>query len=664
MIVYLDFESYYDADYSLQRMSTEEYVRDSKFNPYLLGFAIDDSPVYLARGADAIASVLRALPLQTSYVVAHNAVFDAMIIEAFFGMSVPHPLCTMALMRWCGISRLVRESQASLCEFLGTGVKGEFIQNMRGRTLDSLSPEELDQYEKYCVSDVEALRTNAKHMFQLVPQWVLSFISLSLRMYTQPRFLIDVPLLEAYYNELKQRYEAARERIQHLFSYPDSASFLKAIRSKDKFCQMLESVGGVVPMKVSAAKTKTLRSTDPGAEEVLIPALAKSDLAFQALLDDPNEDIRTLVEVRMESNSSIAMSRTNKFLWLAQRGPMCIELQPLSAWTGRYTAGATEGGVSSKSNVQNLAKRKGDKTLRKALLSQPGQMIVAADSSQIEARVLAWIANEEWLLDAFRNGDDPYSMLAEDIFHVPWKDIKAGAKGGNKEYWVYRNIGKTCILSAGYRVGVKKFSDTLLREGFKLGDTEEDHAIIASRSHSTYREKNSRIVELWYTCDRVLQHLAQGGSGVFGGPQGVSFQYGMMDVFGKSTPSVSTPSGFILRYPNLRFEYNEERRKNQLIYDRLYKGKLSKSHIHGGTLTENISQSFAFLILAWQAVNMRSRGVEAVLNVHDEWVCMVPEDQTEVVQGLMIEEMRRVPEWAAGLPLDCEASHGKNYGEV
>ena len=301
--------------------------------------------------------------------------------------------------------------------------------------------------------------------------------------------------------------------------------------------------------------------------------------------------------------------------------------------------------------------------LRKAIKAPQGYKVVAADSSQIEARMVAYLANEVELLDQFRHGRDPYAELAEKIFGATAQEIHDGAKSGDKRMKMYRNVGKTAILSAGYGVGAKRFSDTLLRQGVKLSANLDEHAEMAKHAHSVYRMSNASIVTLWDRCQRVIDALAVGSSGFFAGPHNDLIEYGLMPVPGASdlVPSIKMPSGYIIRYMNLHAENIEGSKRPQYFYERV-KGKgVIKTKVYGGATTEHCCQCLAFQLLMWQACRMAEQGIHLHGNIHDSFATIVPAEQAEQTAAVMTKCMSEVPDWLPGFPVACEAEIGDDF---
>lgn len=471
-LVVIDFETYWDSKtYTLSKMGPIEYVRNEKFTPQLCAFT-------LSNGSCCVdCSVVEHERLRTTFEnldthdvawCGHNMHgFDSLILSEFFDFHPQKIYDTIAMMRWTGLSRVCRESHAALTEFLGNGNKaaGTVVSDHK-QWPDDFTPEERAFFIQYCKDDAAQCYQNAQAMLPYMTPDALRFMSITARMATEPSFVLDEDLLLEYLSDLDAAADKARQELMAMFSFQTNADMLAALRSADKFADMLRSLGVEPPLKESAAKTKTKREKlqlaadagRPGAAEelenmqpVMTYAFSKTDVDFVLMQDHPDPRVALLVRTRLQLNSSIDRSRAETLLKFARmHKPLPIMLGAWLAHTGRYSAGASAdaGTKTDKLQFQNLSKRDPSKRkLRQAIKVPKGKVVVACDSAQIEARGLAFVANEVGLLTQFREGRDPYSELAETIFGVPWQDIKAGAKAGDKRLKNYRNVGKTGILS-------------------------------------------------------------------------------------------------------------------------------------------------------------------------------------------------------------------------
>lgn len=688
-LVVIDFETYWDSKtYTLSKMGPIEYVRNEKFTPQLCAFA-------LSNGSCCVdCSVVEHARLQTTFEnldthdvawCGHNMHgFDSLILSEFFDFHPRQIWDTIAMMRWTGLSRVCRESHAALTEFLGNGHKaaGTVVSDHK-QWPDDFTPEERMFFIQYCKDDAGQCYQNALDMLPYMTPDALRFMSITARMATEPSFVLDEDLLLEYLSDLDAAADKARQELMTMFSFQTNADMLAALRSADKFAGMLRSLGVEPPLKESAAKTKTKREKlqlaadagRPGAAEelenmqpVMTYAFSKTDVDFVLMQDHPDPRVALLVRTRLQLNSSIDRSRAETLLKFARmHKPLPIMLGAWLAHTGRYSAGASAdaGTKTDKLQFQNLSKRDPSKRkLRQAIKVPKGKVVVACDSSQIEARGLAFVANEVGLLTQFREGRDPYSELAETIFGVPWQDIKAGAKSGDKKMKMYRNTGKTGILSCGYGVGHYKYSNTLLRQGIHLHEDLDRHHELARYAHGIYRSAHPNIVAFWKTAENVLEAMLRGESGTFGGPNNDIYTFGIMPVGPRTdlcVPSVRFPSGYILRYPGLRAERNE-RGKWQFLYD-TYKGASKiPTHIYGGAFTNNLVQGLSFVdVIMYQGCRMDEAGIKLACNIHDAWASVVPEEQGEYVKQQMLHYMSMVPPALNGLPVACEAEIGTTF---
>lgn len=467
----VDFETYWDASkYTLSKMGPIEYIRDERFKPQLLAAFTLEGQGVVSDNADDMREFFRRR--NSDAFIGHNiAGFDALILSEYFGAKPEHIYDTIGMMNWVGYSRIIPRSHAALTELLGNGTKraGTVVSSGKQWPQD-FTPEEQKFFIEYCRDDANQCRLNAARMLPFMTPDALLFMDITARMATHPVFELDEKLLEEYIAEIDAKVEQARKDLLSIFHFANEGAFLAAIRSSAKFAVMLTSLGVEPPMKESEAKTRTKKAqlemlydqATTDAERVTIRqrmetelpvmtyAFSKTDLPFLALREHPDMRVQMLVNARLDHNTSIDRSRAERLLFFArQHKPVPIMLSAWNAHTGRYTAGAAEeGGSSDRLQFQNLSKRDPSKAkLRQAIHAPAGYKVVACDSGQVEARCLAWAANETGLVAQFREGRDPYSELAETVFQVPHEEIFYGAKHGDKRMKMYRNVGKTAILS-------------------------------------------------------------------------------------------------------------------------------------------------------------------------------------------------------------------------
>ncbi|MCA8833850.1 MAG: hypothetical protein K8953_02090, partial [Proteobacteria bacterium] len=347
-------------------------------------------------------------------------------------------------------------SLAALVKHYRLGEKGNEIGNMLGKHRHDFSPQEWARARQYCATDVDLTYELFKVLAGKVPATELEVIDATLRMFTEPTLMIDKQIMEAH---LAQVIADKNALIMSVAGTLDPVEVKKKLGSNDLFAEMLRNAG-IVPMtKHSEKQNKT------------VYAFAKSDQAFMDLEEHPDPHVQALWAARIGVKSTQEEKRSKRFMEIAGRGTLPVMLKWYGAHTGRFSGGDSV-------NLQNLP-RMGN--MRKAVMARPGYVLVAGDLSQIEARLLAWLAGEEWLLNVFRNGQDPYCEFSSGVFG------RTITKADNME----RRVGKTCILGLGYMMGVKTFQGQLLRNGIDYDE------IQTGNLHQYYRRTNANIVELW-----------------------------------------------------------------------------------------------------------------------------------------------------------------------
>lgn len=322
---------------------------------------------------------------------------------------------------------------------------------------------------------------------------------------------------------------------------------------------------------------------------------------------------------------------------------------------------------NSEFNIQNLSAGRNegqDATMRMSIMAKEGKVVVGCDSSQIEARVLAFEANEQIILDEFKNGVDPYCALAEKIYNVPYDEINTARKDENHPNHdtakLQRQAGKAGRLGLGYQMGAAAFVDYAGTLGVTLSIEESKRVV------DVYRNTYRMTYNFWDQCGEVLKMLVAGQSGYFGGPDGKLFYFdGARTTAGRRTPGIRLPDGMWLTYTDLQMRertYPDGTKKWNFCYYGIKEQRPCWIWIYSGKVTENLTQALAFSIMKWQAMNINKR-YPIAFNVHDEWVVTCPANEAEECKNYVIECMQRVPDWAIGCPIDAEGAYAKRYGE-
>ena len=603
-IISLDFETYYDQQFSLSKITTEEYVRSPLFQTIGVGVKVNEEETIWYTGDDAgVASFLGSYDWGNSALLAHNALFDAAILNWRYNIKPKAILDTLSMARAIHGTE-VGNSLAKLSLFYELGVKGTEVVDARGKRLEDFSKTELDAYGDYCRNDVELTR---KLFMKLAPHFEfkeLKLIDITIRMFTEPSLILDANLLRQHLAEVKYRKELLLEEA--------GVETRDDLMSNNKFAEMLRGLGVEPPTKISLMTGK----------ETL--AMAKSDEEFKALLEHENFQVQALVAARLGNKSTLEETRTERFMGIASRGLMPVPLQYYAAHTGRW-------GGADKINLQNLPSRGNNANKLKFSIKAPeGYYLIDSDSSQIEARVLAWLSGQDDLTEAFRNGEDVYKIMASAIYSKGIGEVSASE----------RFVGKTTILGAGYGMGAKKFGVQLKTFGTEITESEAIHIV------QTYRKTYPQVPLLWTAGRHAIEAMVKNQSTPFGN--------GCVEVHG--TDGILLPNGLYQRYPNLRKIRTED--GEQYVYD----ARRGSVKIYGGKLVENICQALARCIIGEQMLKIANR-YKPVLTVHDAVACIALKDEVEEAMAYVMECMKWTPDWAKGLPVSCEAGYGQSYGD-
>jgi DNA polymerase len=603
-LITLDFETYYTSkDLGFKTQTTEEYVRDPRFEVIGVAVKVGGGETAWCTGShEQIKSFLNTFDWGNSMVVAHNALFDMAILNWHFDIRPKAIADTLSMARAIhGIE--VGNSLKKLSEHYALGVKGtEVVDAINLRRQDFLE-QQLTAYGMYCINDVDLTYDLFLTLLPLFQRVELKLIDLTIRMFTEPMLRLDEDLLHQHLSEVKERKRKLLD---------ECGANIEDLMSNQKFAELLRGLGVEPPTKISATTGK----------EAL--ALAKSDEGFKALAEHPDERVQTLVAARLGNKTTLEETRTERLIGIAGRGLIPVPLSYYAAHTGRW-------GGADKINFQNFPSR-GENAgkLKKAILAPKDHVIIDCDSAQIEARVLAWFAQQDDLVEAFRNGEDVYKIMAGAIYRKPVDEVTSNE----------RFIGKTTILGAGYGMGAQKFQGQLKTFGTEV--TLEE----AKRIIDTYRGTYSKIPTLWTQGSTAIDAMSKKRMSKWGN--------GCISI---GAEGILMPNGLYQRYPNLR-KMRDKDGKDQYIYD----SRKGVVKLYGGKLTENICQGLARCIIGEQLIKISKR-YRVVLTVHDAVACVAPKQEAEEAMAYVMECMRFVPSWAQGIPLNCEAGIGDSYGD-
>ena len=644
-ILTLDFETYWDSKtYTLSKMTTEEYIRHETFLPF--GFCAhiygSAEPIRWVSRQD-IPEFLAGIDWGRTAVLAHNAQFDISILSWVYNIRPCFIFDTLSMARALrGVE--VGNSLAKLATDFGLPEKGRAVYSTDG--LSELDGHLESELAEYCKHDVYLCERIFERLEEGYPKSELRLIDMTLKMYTQPRLILDAEMLSVAIDKEKEQRGRLLEKLEI-----DEAD----LASNPKFAKLLTQLGVVPPVKTSKTTGKQAL------------ALAKNDALFQALLNGENEDVALLCEARLKVKSTSERTRAQRFLDIAGRGTLPVPLSYYGASTGRWTA--------SKGSAINMQNLKRGSFLRKAIMAPDGCQLVVGDLSQIEPRVLAWLSDSHSLLDIFKSCADPYARFGADMFGVP---------GMTKEsHPDLRQSAKSALLGAGYQLGWASFAAQLLT-GFlgappvmygtkfakNLGIRSDDvlgfigyhknfvrmmeiphtcseydlgiHCIVAKVIIDRYRAVSQPIVAFWNLCQHLIEYSLYGGK-----PYEIKcLQF--------SKGAIRLPSGMKLLYPDLRPSKDDEGRL-QWVY-----GK-DATKLYAGKITNNVTQAVARCVMTDGMLRVQKKYFVAG-TVHDELIAVVPDEEVEFAKTWVLAQMTMEPKYLPGIPLNADGGANRRYG--
>jgi DNA polymerase len=645
-ILVIDFETRWDRkDYTLSKMTTEQYIRDPRFKAFGCCIKTYDVPGTVWVSHKDLVDTFNIIDWSTTAVLAHNAQFDVAILSYVYGHQPCFIFDSLSMARALrGVE--VGNSLAKLANEFGLPPKGQAVHSTDG--LEELTHEIEFELAEYCKHDTFLCEEVFKRLIKDYPAKELRLIDLTLKMFTNPVLELDQEMLrEALVEESTKRTELLnRLGIEEA-----------TLASNDKFASVLSGMGIAPPKKISKTTGK----------EAL--ALAKNDAHFQALLNSDNEDVALLCEARLAVKSTLERTRAQRFLDISERGRLPVPLNYYGAHTGRWSASKGSG-----LNLQNL---KRGSFLRKSIQAPAGYSLVVCDLAQIEPRVLAWMCDYTDLLEIFASGKDAYAQFGAQMFGIPGL-----SKDSHPDL---RQSAKSALLGCGYGLGWASFAAQLLTGFLGAPPTRYDkafakqlgvgaefvnefisyqpylermkdiphtctepeltvHCVSAKKIIDKYRDAAQPVKTFWEMCDALIKRSLV---------EGKPYTHKCL-TFEKER--IVLPSGLALRYPQLSGVADEKGRIQWTYGD-------DKKKLYGGKLTENIVQAVARCVMTDGMLRIQKQ-YPCVLTVHDEVVALVPESEADDAENWVLAQMTMVPKYMPGIPLGAEAGHAKRYGDA
>lgn len=628
--VVFDFETYYDQEYSLRKMTPVEYILDPRFEVIGVSIKIDGGKTFWL-DREQIPEFVEQCRKEKIMAISHNALFDMCILAWIYGYIPDLLVDTLGLARaW--LARFLRSlSLGSVAKYLGLKEKGNTVMKVIGMRRDAIIAAGLmEEYKEYCLGDSDL----CWGIFLFIikdgfPLSELPIMDLVLRACLKPAFVLDPDALAQHLHNVQVEKETLLARTG-LTSRDD-------LMSNDKFAAALTNLGVDVPMK---------RSLTTGKETY---AFAKTDPDFLELEEHEDPRVQALVTARLGVKSTIEETRTQRLInisrltWPSNSVPKHLLGLPLIPMPLKYSGAHTHRlGGEWKLNMQNLPARGAIKDgviveknqIRKAIKAPPGHVVVVVDAAQIEARGVSSFCSAIAMRTGFEEKKDIYSEFASSVFG------RLITKAQKPE----RFVGKQAILGLGYGLGWLKFQkkvalDSLAQTGQEIvmDDVESQRVV------TLYRNEYREVPAMWRRLEQLIGEMTRKDCNNQLGPVTFLFE------------KIRLPNGMFLFFHNLRYENDGWR------FD--YNGKTK--YIYGGKLLENIIQALARIIIMDCAIRVRRRlQIDLNLQVHDELDYIVPEIIGEVVRDIVIEEMRIRPTWDPLWPLDAEGDVALSYGEA
>lgn len=683
-VLTVDFETYYDREYSLSKMTMIEYIMDGRFQPIMMSYAINDEPVKNVIGYPNIKRILDSIDWNNTVLNAQNTAFDATIIRARFGHTARYYTDTMAMARVTAAHVFEGASLSAIAKVLqanGVNVppKGKEVESALGMHLynaysgtpyiakkATTEPDEMQRghtllmsYVEYCNNDVHLAREAFKYFTKMITPDEMQYGNMILKCYIEPSLYLDLPIIEEEIARIHERDEQRARYVADQYFNGNQAELRSVCRSVPKFTEFLQGLGGKLEHEIDEDTDYTFIIPSKYSEKKgrVEPCYSKT---FPPVIEmcDRIDEIGDIFRTKLAMSSSIELSRAERFRAIAKLD--CGFGMPYTV-SGAHTHRL---GGSGGLNVQNLSsgrKEGQSNALKRSISAPPGHKVVVFDSSQIELRTGSYIAGDHTTLNLFVAGKDPYSQQAALIYGGNPDEIKKLAKSGVEPYAsIQRPAGKASLLSNIYGTGAVGFMNYAKLMGVNMTLEEAQHIV------KVYRETHPEVVATWNACEVALRGMIAGASGYFGGPDGKLFYYdGSRINHGVCMPGIRLPDGNWLNYHCLSMrerEYPDGSTKMNYAYRGLKEGRIQWIFTYAARIFENCNQALAFAVMKYQAL-LINQCYKIVLNTHDEWGIVVKDDEVEQAKEYMQWCMRQVPEWAKGLPVDCEGDAAVHYGD-
>lgn len=610
-IIGLDWETYYDDQYSLRKMAQTEYITSPEFESQLVAVQSARWTKAKVMTTKEFIAWARGINWARTGMLAHHAQFDGLIASHHFGIKPAMYFDTLSMARLL-MPVHVGGSLDKVARAFGFAGKqfGQALVNVKGKRFKDFTKEDLKQLKIYAGDDIAQTWGIFDKMLPYTPYEELRLIDLTVKMYAQPTLLLDGKALQDLADS-----EVAR-KAEILKKYDK-----KTLMSNDKFAALLREAGVIPPMKVSKTTGKETY------------AFSKQDQAFKDLLEHDDDTVATLVAARLGIKSTIVETRAQRMADRAPLGAQPIYLNYAGAKTLRWSGG-------DKANWQNLSR---GSPMRKAIHAPPGHSLIIADLAQIEARLNAWYAGQSNIVEAFAEKIDVYMLAAALIYNKPLASITKDE----------RFLGKCCVLALGYGAGWSRFAE-MLRIG-ALGPPIPITDSLAKDIHSAWRQANPFIVASWKRANNNARTAFLGQTTIV---DGVLTYEGTKD-----KGFTHGPGRVGIRYDGIQVD--EDGMSYVAKSRALVRGGVTelRQRLYGGLIVENNTQFLARQVVAHQMIEIADalKYWRQAMTTHDEIVGVVPTRYATKALQAVTKIMARSPDWAPNLPLAVDAHISQRY---
>lgn len=592
----LDFETFFSADFTLKKLTTEAYIRDPQFEALCLGIYDPTTKTKTWIGQEDIPRWGLSVDWAQTAVLAHHAHFDGLIFAHHYGVRPAFWFDTLCMARAIHGNH-VSVSLANLLKLYDIPEKTVPYDAFRGRRWVNILPELRHELGQGAADDCHKTWQIFQKLLPGFPLQELRLIDMTVRMFTEPQLIGDVGALQQVQADEWVRKDELLQRLG--VSKAD-------LNSTAKFAALLEELGVEVDTKTTPTGN-------------VVPAIAATDPFMKELETHVDPTVADLARARLEVRSTINETRAGRLAGMAGRGRLPIYLQYCGAHTTRWSGG-------DKVNLQNLP-RSGE--LRRCISAPDGYLLLEPDLSQIECRILLWLAGQFDQLDAFRQGRDLYSEMASKFYGVKVSKAMPAERG----------TGKQLVLSCGYGAGAVTIQATAARGTY--GPAVQMGLDDAERAKNLYRSTNYRVVAMWKEAEWLLGQIILNAT----------HEWGPMRLHNKR---LYLPNGLAINYETVSHEQGEFKMRKRAGITKMY----------GAKLVENAVQGLARVVVSQAMLRLSEMGYKALNTTHDSLMILLPDDdRVEATTATVLAELSRPPTWMPDIPLAAEGRATRSYAK-